>query len=70
MCAPDSTLEPDRVGVFLNRRLGDHFGRLMQPGINHLEAGVAQRAGDNLGATIVAVEAWFRDDDSEPFVCH
>ena len=54
-----------RVRVFLNRRLDDLLGRLVQPGVDDLHAGVAQRARDDLRAAVVPVEPWFRDDDSD-----
>ena len=54
-----------RVRVFLNRRLDDLLGRLVQPGVDDLHAGVAQRARDDLRAAVVPVEPRFRDDDSD-----
>ena len=54
--------EPDGVGILLDRGLGDLLRRLMQPGVDHLEAGVAQRARDHLGPTVVAVEPRLRHD--------
>ena len=56
--------QPDGVGILLHDRLGHLLGRLVQPGVDDLEAGVAQRAGDHLGAPVVAVEAGLGDDDS------
>ena len=43
----------------------DLLGRLPQAGVDHFHAGVAQRARDDLRATIVAVEAGLRDDDTD-----
>src|ERR687883_296792 len=40
----------------------DQLGGLMQAGINHFHAGVAQRRGDDLGAAVVAVEARLGDE--------
>ena len=36
----------------------------MEAGVDDLEAGVAKRAGDDLGTSVVAVEAGFGDDDA------
>src|SRR5262249_39238000 len=55
--------ETDDVDVFLDRLGHDLVGRSLQPGINDLEARVAQRVGHHLGATIVAVEPGLRDED-------
>ena len=49
--------DPDHVDVFLDRRGHDHLRRLVQPGVDDLHAGVAQRARHDLGAAIVSVEA-------------
>src|SRR4051812_34294940 len=58
--------QADGVGVLLQDGLRDLLGRLVQPGVDHLEPTVAQCPGDDLGAAIVTVEAGFRDDDSVP----
>ena len=57
--------DADGVGVLLHRRLDDLLGRLVQAGVDHLHAGVAERAGDDLRAAIVSVETGLRDDDSD-----
>ena len=57
--------EADRVGVLLDHRLGDLLGRLVQAGVDDLHAGVAEGAGDDLGAAVVAVEAGLGDDDAD-----
>ncbi len=44
------------IRVFLNRRVGDHLGSLVQPGINHFHAGIAERRGNHLGATVVTIQ--------------
>ena len=62
--APLSSDRPDGVDVLLERGLGDLLGRLVQPGVDDLETVVAQRSGDGLRSTIVAIEARLRDDDS------
>src|SRR5262249_11992968 len=49
--------EPDGVGVLLDRGGDDLLGRLVQPRVDHLEAGIAQRPRHDLGAAIVAVES-------------
>jgi hypothetical protein len=53
--------ETDAVYVFLNGGLYDAFGRFAQAGIEDFHAGVAEGAGDDLGAAVVAVEAGFGD---------
>ena len=50
--------EADDVDVLLQRGGDDHLGRLAQAGVDDLHAGIAQRAGNDFGAAIVAVEAW------------
>ena len=40
-------------------------GRLVQPGVDDLHARVAQRAGDDLRAAVVAVEPGLGDDDAD-----
>src|SRR3989442_6733504 len=57
--------EPDGVGVFLHRGGHDLLGRLVKPGVDDLDAGVAQGTGDDLGAAIVTVEARLGDDDAD-----
>ena len=65
MCAPERIERPIGVDVLLDRGLGDHLGRLVQAGVDHLEAGVAERARDDLGAAVVAVEPGLGDQDAE-----
>src|ERR671915_1129284 len=48
--------DADGVRVLLDRRLDDLLGRLVKPRIDDLHPGVAKRAGDDLGASVVAVE--------------
>ena len=59
MCAPEWQREPDRVGVLLDRGLGDLLGRLVQARVDDLEPGVAQGARDHLGPAVVPVEPGF-----------
>ena len=49
----------DGVHVFLKRRAGDLFRRVVNAEIDHLDAGVAQRPRDDLDAPVVAVETDF-----------
>ncbi len=62
MCAREQR-EPDGVGILLHDRLDHLFGRLVETGVDHLEAAVAQGAGDDLGPTIVAVEPGLGNDN-------
>ena len=54
--------EPDRVGILLHHRLDHLLGGLVEAGVDHLEAAVAQGAGDDLGPPVVAVEPGLGDD--------
>src|SRR5437879_978468 len=57
--------QADAVHVLLDGG-GDHHVRgLVQAGIDHLEARVAQRPGDDLGAPLVAVEAGLADQEPD-----
>ena len=58
--------EADQVGVLLDRGLHDLLGRLVEAGVDHLVAGVAQRAGHDLGAAVVAVETRLGHHDAQP----
>src|SRR6476646_2062261 len=51
--------EANHVHVFLQRRVDKHVRRLAEPGIDDFHAGIAQRTGNYLGATVVAVQAGF-----------
>ena len=55
--------QTDRVGVLLDRGLGDLLGCLVQAGVDDLEPRVAQAPSDHLDPAVVTVEAGFRDDD-------
>ena len=61
--------DADRVGVFLDHRLDDLLGRLVQTGVDDLHPGVAQCPRDDLRAPVVTVEAGLRDDHSD-LPCH
>ena len=65
MCAPERIEMPDGVGVLLDHRGDDLLGRLVEAGVDHLHARVAQRPGDDLGAAVVAIEAGLGDDDTD-----
>ena len=53
--------EPDGVGVLLEGGLGDLLGGLVQAGVDHLEPGVPQGPGDDLGPPVVAVQPGLGD---------
>src|SRR5262245_40834221 len=55
--------EADDVHVLLNRLLHDLLGRALEPGVDDLYAGIAQRLGHDLGAAVVAVEPRLGDED-------
>ena len=55
--------EPDGVSVLLQRGLGHLLGRLEQPGVDDLEARVAQRRAMTL-TSVMTVEAGLGHDDS------
>jgi len=55
-CAPESSAEPQGVGVLLDDGLDDLLGRLVQSRVHDLETGVAERSRDDLGATIVPIQ--------------
>ncbi len=60
--------QSDDVGVLLQRRRGDMFRCLAQPGVDHLHAGVAEGARNHLGAPVVAIEARLGNDDHPDFL--
>src|SRR4051812_20231425 len=62
--------EPDGVGVLLDDGLHDLLRRLVQAGVDDLHAGVAQRTGHDLRATVVPVEAGLGDHHTDAFGCH
>ena len=65
MCAPGEDRQPDGVGVLLDHGLHDLLRRLVQTRVDDLHPGVAQRAGDDLRAAVVTVEAGLGDDDAD-----
>src|SRR5216683_1106629 len=58
--------EPDRVGVFLDGRRHDLLRRLVEAGIDDLEARVAECARHDLGAAIMPVQSGL--GDHEPYL--
>jgi hypothetical protein len=48
----------------LQRRLGNLFGRLVQPGVDDFKTMVAKGARDGLGTAVVTIEARLRNDHS------
>ena len=65
LCAPERIDRPMTSASSCSAADDDLLGRLAQAGVDHLHAGVAQRAGDHLGAPVVAVEAGLGDHDSD-----
>ena len=49
--------DADHVGILLLDGIDDRVGRLAEAQVDHLHAGVAQDAGDDLESPVVAVEA-------------
>ena len=62
--------QPDDVDVLLERRRRDHLGRLAEARVDDLEALVAEAAGEDLGAAVVAVEAGLGDEHLDRAVGH
>ena len=60
-CAPDRIESPTTRNIFLQRDRHDVLDALPDTGVDHLETGVAQRARDDLGAAVMAVEAGLGD---------
>src|SRR5262249_35138142 len=61
---PGEEAESEPVGVLVGGGADDGLRRLPQPGVDDVEAGVAQGAGDDLDAAVVAVEADLGEDDA------
>jgi hypothetical protein len=59
---PGENGQADRVDIFLDGGGHDLLRGLMQPGVDDLHPGVAQRPGHDLGSPVVAVEPDLRDD--------
>ena len=65
MWAPEQELQAEPVGVLVGDGADDGLGRLPQAGVDDVHAGVAQGAGDDLDAAVVAVEADLGEDDAD-----
>ncbi len=61
---PGQQGQADGVGILLDGGLGDLLRRLVQPGVDDLEAGVAQGPGDDLGPAVMAIEPGLGHHDS------
>src|SRR5919106_1604269 len=57
--------EPHDIHVFLDRRLGDHFGRLVQARVHDFHAGIAQRRRHDLGSPVVSIQSGLRHQDPD-----
>ena len=55
--SPRQEGEAHGVGILLDHGLDDLLGGLVEAGVDDLEARVPQRPCDDLGPTVVAVEA-------------
>ena len=53
------------VYIFLERRTGDLFRSVVDAEVDHLHAGIPQRASDDLNAAVVTVETDFGNQDAE-----
>ena len=61
---PGQQRKPHRVRVLLHRGADHLLGCLVEAGVDDLEAGVSQGAGDHLGASVVAIETRLGHDDA------
>src|SRR6185312_16873484 len=61
---PGQDRQADDVGVLLQRGADDLLRPLTEARVDDLHARITQRARDDFGAAIVAVQSWFRDDNS------
>jgi hypothetical protein len=59
--------QTDAVDVFLEGGVDDHLRRLPEAGVDNLHTGVAQRPGDDLGSSVVAVQARLGDQDTDRY---
>ena len=62
--APERSDSPTASASSWIDRLDDLLGGLVEPGVDDLEPGVAQRPGDHLGAAVVPVEPGLGHDHS------
>ena len=56
--------QADGIDVLIDGRSGNGLRCLEEPGVDHLIAGIAQDAGDDLDAAVVAVETDLGDEDA------
>src|ERR1700738_499192 len=61
--------KPHQRNVFLQRNRHDVLDALPDSGVDHLETRIAQRAGDDLGAAVMAVETGLRDENTNGHQC-
>jgi hypothetical protein len=61
---PGEQGQPHGVGILLDDGLDHLLGCLVQAGVDDLESGVPKGAGDDLGTTIMPVQAGLGHDDS------
>ena len=59
---PGKNAQTQPVGVFVSDGANHGLGRLPQPGVDDVHAGVAERAGDHLDAAVVAIEPDFGEN--------
>src|ERR1039458_5908335 len=57
--------EADDLNVFLERGIDNHLRGLAEAGVDDFHAGIAKGAGNDLGATVVTVEARLGDQDAD-----
>ena len=57
--------QADRVGVLLHGGGDDLLGRLVETGVDHLEAGIAQSARHDLRSAVVAIQSRLGHQDSD-----
>ena len=69
MCAPERIEMPTASASSWIAVSTICSGVSVEPGVDDLHPGVAKRAGDDLGAAIVPIEARLGDDDAD-LPCH
>src|SRR5262249_10594502 len=62
---PREDAEPEPVSVLVGCRTHDGLRRLPQPGVDDVHAGIAQGAGHDLDATVMAVQADLCQHDAD-----
>jgi hypothetical protein len=61
---PRQQRQPNGVYVFLQGGFGNLLWHLVQTRIDHFKAVVTKGTRDRLGATIMAIQAWFGHNNS------